>query len=71
MKGEPTIHRRVLDYTYLGTDALYQDFHLSAQGYCEEEVEESRARYGGNILSGTVQRIRNENWMRRKQSVTI
>ena len=52
MKGEPTIHRRVLDYAYLGTDALYQDFHLSAQGYCEEEAEESRARYGGNVLSG-------------------
>ena len=30
----------------------YTHLHLSAQGYCEEEAEESRARYGGNVLSG-------------------
>ena len=38
MKGEASIHRRVLDYAYMETDALYQDFHISAQGYCDEEA---------------------------------
>ena len=52
MKGEASIHRRVLDYAYMETDALYQDFHISAQGYCDEEAAKSRARYGENVLSG-------------------
>lgn len=52
MKGERTIHRRVLEYAYMDTDALYRDFHIPEQGYDEEQVEESRQRYGSNVLSG-------------------
>lgn len=52
MKGERTIHPRVLDYAYTGTDALDRDFHISKQGYSDEQVEESRGQYGRNILSG-------------------
>lgn len=52
MKQDRTIHRRVLDYAYLDTEALYRDFHITASGYTEEQAGESRARYGGNVLSG-------------------
>lgn len=52
MRSDRTIHQRVLDYAYVGTDVLYKDFHLSARGYSEEQVEKSRARYGKNVLSG-------------------
>ena len=52
MKTNPIAHRRVLDYAYMDIDTLVRDFHISGQGYCEEQVEESRARYGRNALSG-------------------
>jgi Mg2+-importing ATPase len=52
VKGERTIHRRVLEYAYMDTDALYRDFHIPEQGYDEEQAEESRQRYGSNVLSG-------------------
>ena len=48
-----TIHRRVLDYAYTGTDVLFRDFQLSEDGYSEEQVEKSRGRYGENVLSGS------------------
>ena len=52
MKRGQAIHRRVLDYAYVDVDTLSRDFHISAQGYDEAQVEESRARYGKNTLSG-------------------
>lgn len=52
MKDGRAIHRRVLDYAHRDTDALYRDFHITEWGYRDEQVEESRARYGRNILSG-------------------
>lgn len=52
MKASPIAHRRVLDYAYMDIDTLFRDFHISAQGYSDEQVEESRARYGKNSLSG-------------------
>lgn len=52
MKRDHTIHRRILDYTYTDADTLYRDFCISAQGYTEAQVEESRARYGENRISG-------------------
>ena len=45
-------HRRVLDYAYVDMDTLFRDFHISGQGYSEEQVEESRIQYGTNRLSG-------------------
>ena len=52
MKGDRTIHPRVLDYAYTGTNALYKEFHISQKGYSDEQVEDSRGQYGKNILSG-------------------
>ncbi len=52
MKKTSIAHRRVLDYAYLDTDTLYQDFHISQQGYSDEQAEESRVQYGRNVLSG-------------------
>ena len=52
MKTSPIAHRRVLDYAYTDIDTLFRDFHISDQGYSDEQVEDSRARYGRNRLSG-------------------
>lgn len=52
MRADRTIHRRVLDYACMAPEALYKDFSLSAQGYSDEQAEQSRARYGKNLLSG-------------------
>ncbi|CCX38799.1 magnesium-importing ATPase [Clostridium sp. CAG:1013] len=52
MKSDRTIHGRVLDYAYMDTDTLYRDFDISDQGYNDEQAEESRVRYGKNVLSG-------------------
>lgn len=52
MKRDHAIHRRILDYTYTDTETLYRDFGISAQGYTQAQVEESRARYGANKVSG-------------------
>lgn len=52
MKSDRTIHGRVLDYAYMDMNTLYRDFGISNQGYDEEQIEESRVRYGKNVLSG-------------------
>ncbi|WP_297240447.1 magnesium-translocating P-type ATPase [uncultured Flavonifractor sp.] len=52
MKASPIAHRRVLDYAYMDMDTLFRDFHISNQGYSDEQAEASRARYGKNSLSG-------------------
>ena len=52
MKANPIAHRRVLDYAYIDIDTLFRDFHISRQGYSDEQVEESRIQYGKNSLSG-------------------
>ena len=52
MKGNQAVHRRVLEYAYRDTDALARAFHLSDQGYDDDQVEASRAQYGENVLSG-------------------
>ena len=41
MKRGQAIHRRVLDYAYVDVDTLSRDFHISAQGYGEAQVEET------------------------------
>ena len=52
VKGDPTIHRRILDYAYADTDTLYRDFQITDRGYTDAQVEESRQQYGSNYLSG-------------------
>ncbi|MEI3579493.1 MAG: HAD-IC family P-type ATPase [Acutalibacteraceae bacterium] len=52
MQKNPIAHQRVLDCAYIGLDTLYQDFHIPQQGYNEKQAEESRIKYGKNVLSG-------------------
>ena len=52
MKAASIAHRRVLDSAYMDIDTLFRDFHISDQGYSDEQAEESRVRYGKNSLSG-------------------
>lgn len=52
MKISPIAHQRVVDYAYVSIDTLLEDFHISQQGYSDEQVEESRGKYGKNVLSG-------------------
>lgn len=52
MKGNRMVHGRILDYAYVDTDTLFRDFHISKEGYSDAQAEESRLRYGKNILSG-------------------
>ena len=52
MQNSPIAHQRVLNYAYVDTDTLYQDFQIPQQGYNEKQVEESRIAYGRNVLSG-------------------
>lgn len=51
MQSSPIAHQRVLNYAYVDTDTLYQDFQIPQQGYNEKQVEESRIAYGRNVLS--------------------
>lgn len=52
MKKNSIAHRRVLDYAYMDIDTLCRDFQISEKGYNDEQIEESRMKYGKNILSG-------------------
>lgn len=52
MKKNLNAHRRVLDYACEDTKALFDQFQLSGQGYTEAQAEESRDRYGRNVVAG-------------------
>lgn len=52
MKNSPIAHQRVLDCAYIDIDTLYQNFQIPPKGYNEKEAEESRIKYGKNVLSG-------------------
>ncbi len=52
MQSTPIAHQRVLDCAYIDIDTLYKDFHIPQQGYNEKQAEESRIKYGRNLLSG-------------------
>ncbi len=52
MQNTPIAHQRVLDCAYIDIDTLYKDFHIPQQGYNEKQAEESRIKYGRNLLSG-------------------
>lgn len=52
MQNSPVAHQRVLACAYIGIDTLYQEFHIPQQGYSEKQAEESRIKYGKNVLSG-------------------
>lgn len=52
MKSINPIHERVELYARRDPSAIYHDFHLSENGYSEEQAAKSREQYGENILSG-------------------
>lgn len=52
MKADRKLHPRVLDYAYTDIDTLCRDLHITPDGYTDDQAEESRERYGGNVLSG-------------------
>ena len=52
MKADRRLHPRVLDYAYTDTGTLFRDLHVTEEGYSETQAEESRDRYGGNVLAG-------------------
>lgn len=52
MQDSPIAHRRVLDCAYTDIDTLYRELHIPRQGYTEKQAEESRIRYGRNVLAG-------------------
>lgn len=51
MQNSPIAHQRVLDCAYIDIDTLYQNLHIPQQGYNAKQAEESRIKYGKNILS--------------------
>lgn len=52
MKADRRLHPRVLDYAYTDTGTLFRDLHVTEEDYSETQAEESRDRYGGNVLAG-------------------
>lgn len=52
MRGNDSIHKRILRYAHIDANALYQDFHIDQDGYTDEQVRESRKKYGENTLTG-------------------
>ena len=52
LNDSSSIHKRILHYAYITTDALYRDFQISEYGYNNEQVEKNREQYGSNVLTG-------------------
>lgn len=52
MKGNASIHKRVIHYAHTKIDVLYKDLQISKNGYNEEQVERRREQYGSNALNG-------------------
>lgn len=54
MNSDHSIHRRIFEYSHKGICELYQDFHISQDGYNEKQVEQSREQYGDNTINKRV-----------------
>ena len=52
MKSNNSIHERILRYANIDAFTLYQDFYIDQDGYTDEQVKESRKKYGENTLTG-------------------
>ncbi len=48
MTNGRSMHDRVRHYAYVDTEILFQDLQISKNGYCEEQIENSRKHYGNN-----------------------
>lgn len=52
MKSNDSIHKRILRYSHIDANSLYQDFHIDQDGCSDEQAKESRKKYGENTLAG-------------------
>lgn len=52
MKGSNSIHKRISRYAQTDTHTLFRELQISDKGYTDEKAEESRKKYGDNVLSG-------------------
>lgn len=52
MKDEKTARRRIVEYACAGPQALRRDFQITNEGYDPWQVEDSRRRWGANVMAG-------------------
>lgn len=52
MKDEKTARRRIVEYACAGPQALRRDFQITNEGYDPWQVEDSRRRWGANVMVG-------------------
>lgn len=52
MKDEKTARRRIVEYACAGSQALRRDFQITNEGYDLWQVEDSRRRWGANVMAG-------------------
>ena len=52
MKDEKTARRRIVEYACAGPQALRPDFQITNEGYDLWQVEDSRRRWGANVMAG-------------------
>ena len=52
MKDEKTARRRIVEYACAGPQALRLDFQITNEGYDPWQVEDSRRRWGANVMAG-------------------
>lgn len=52
MKDEKTARRRIVEYACAGPQALRRDFQITNEGYDLWQVEDSRRRWGANVMAG-------------------
>ena len=52
MKEDRAIHRRISEYACAEPQALRRDFQITSEGYDPWQVEDSRRRWGANVVAG-------------------
>lgn len=52
MKDEKTARRRIVEYACAGPQAFRRDFQITNEGYDPWQVEDSRRRWGANVMAG-------------------
>lgn len=52
VKEDRAIHRRISEYACAEPQALRRDFQITSEGYAPWQVEDSRRRWGANVVAG-------------------
>ena len=52
MKEDRAIHRRISEYACAEPQTLRRDFQITSEGYDPWQVEDSRRRWGANVVAG-------------------